>query len=211
MINITGFIDKKIDYKPTAAIIQEASDTTLPDFIDYEPSVINYYYRNSREVIVTLSNLTNNTVTIPPRSTICELQPVTITDEVIERVEEEELEKKRKKIVTDLNIDQDNILDKLQQEKLRDLLMKHRDIFSTSDTDIGQCNRIKHRILLPSNRDIEGFHPLWVDEVRAHIEHLLSCGVIRPSKSPFASPIVLVRKKNGKIRLCVDYRKLNDK
>jgi hypothetical protein len=42
-------------------------------------------------------------------------------------VEEEELEKKRKQIVTDLNIDQDNILDKPQQEKLRDLLMKHRD------------------------------------------------------------------------------------
>jgi hypothetical protein len=68
-INITGFIDKKIDYKPTAAILQEASDTTLPDFIDVEPSVINYSYPNSREVIVTLSNLTTNTVTIPPRST----------------------------------------------------------------------------------------------------------------------------------------------
>jgi hypothetical protein len=77
-INITGYIDTKIDYKPTVAIMQEASDTALPDFIDVEPSIINYNYLYSREVTESLSNLTTNTVTIPPKSTLCELQPVTI-------------------------------------------------------------------------------------------------------------------------------------
>lgn len=42
-----------------------------------------------------------------------------------------------------------------------------------------------------------------------HIEQLLSAGIIRKSKSPFASNVVLVKKKDGTIRMCVDYRMLN--
>ena len=50
-----------------------------------------------------------------------------------------------------------------------------------------------------------------IDEVRQHLEQLYSSGIIRPSKSPYASPIVLCKKKNGKLRMCVDYRILNQK
>ena len=49
-----------------------------------------------------------------------------------------------------------------------------------------------------------------IEEVKQHIESLLAAGIIRPSKSPYSSNVVLVRKKNGKLRLCVDYRQLND-
>ncbi|XP_076288208.1 uncharacterized protein LOC143212853 [Lasioglossum baleicum] len=47
------------------------------------------------------------------------------------------------------------------------------------------------------------------EKVRIILDDLLREGTIRPSNSPYASPIVLVRKKNGEIRLCVDYRELN--
>jgi len=57
------------------------------------------------------------------------------------------------------------------------------------------------------------FKPRWLsyferDKVSKTIEELLHDNIIRPSNSPFASPIVLA-KKTGEIRLCVDYRSLN--
>ena len=48
-------------------------------------------------------------------------------------------------------------------------------------------------------------------EVKAHIQDLLTKGVVKPSHRPYAAPVVVVRKKNGSIRLCVDYRRLNSK
>ena len=50
-----------------------------------------------------------------------------------------------------------------------------------------------------------------IDEVRSHLKHLYSADVIRKSHSPFASNVVLVRKKDNSLRLCVDYRTLNKK
>ncbi len=52
-------------------------------------------------------------------------------------------------------------------------------------------------------------HPQDFDAVRKHLQVLLDAGVIQESESSFSSPIVVVRKKNGDIRLCLDYRKLN--
>lgn len=48
-------------------------------------------------------------------------------------------------------------------------------------------------------------------EVRDHLQQLLTAGIIRKSKSPFSSNVVLVRRKNGDLRMCVDYRQLNNK
>ncbi|KAI3368246.1 hypothetical protein L3Q82_007966 [Scortum barcoo] len=53
--------------------------------------------------------------------------------------------------------------------------------------------------------------PSEYEAVKAHINQLLESQVIRESSSPYASPIVLVRKKDGSLRLCVDYRLLNSK
>ena len=49
------------------------------------------------------------------------------------------------------------------------------------------------------------------DEVKAHIQEMLNLGAIRPSNSPWASAIVLVRKKDGRLRFCTDLRRLNNR
>ena len=46
-------------------------------------------------------------------------------------------------------------------------------------------------------------------EEMAQVQQMLSSNVIRPSNSPWASPVVMVRKKDGSLRFCVDFRQLN--
>ena len=51
--------------------------------------------------------------------------------------------------------------------------------------------------------------PPLVDEVCQHIQEMLDSGAIRPSKSPWCNAVVLVRKKDGSLRFCIDFRHLN--
>jgi hypothetical protein len=47
------------------------------------------------------------------------------------------------------------------------------------------------------------------DEVEKLIQSMLQYDLIRPSRSPYSSPTILVRKKNGSWKMCIDYRELN--
>ena len=61
----------------------------------------------------------------------------------------------------------------------------------------------------PSRTRRRRLPPQWEDEVNSQLEELLSQGLCRPSKSPWASNVVLVTKKGGKKRFAIDYRGLN--
>ena len=81
-----------------------------------------------------------------------------------------------------------------QTIQIKELLRKHKDIFAKDDSDIGRCNVIKHRIDLLDNTPFKQAHkripPNMIDEVRQHLEQLLSSGVITKSKSPRSSNVV---------------------
>ena len=102
-----------------------------------------------------------------------------------------------------------------QAEKARSLLKEYHDIFSPEKHDTGRTKAVKHKIVLkdpdtPPFR--ERFHripPPQLDEVRAHLKMMLDAGVIRPSNSPWCNAVVLVRKKDGSLRFCIDFRRLN--
>ena len=51
--------------------------------------------------------------------------------------------------------------------------------------------------------------PNKLKELKAQLEELIEKGFIRPSSSPWGVPVLFVRKKDGSLRLCIDYRQLN--
>lgn len=99
------------------------------------------------------------------------------------------------------------------RERVTDMLNSMPDVFSQHDLDFGHTDKVKHCNKLsdetPFKQRARPIHPNDVDAVRQHLQELLDSRIIRESESPFASPIVIVRKKNGSVRLCVDYQKLN--
>ena len=87
------------------------------------------------------------------------------------------------------------------------------EVFSLFDGDLGFCDVLKHSIPTTTDKPVYLPHrqiPVQLQsEVRKCLDNWLKQGIIRPSKSPYASQVVIVRKKTGEIRLCVDFRKLN--
>lgn len=100
-----------------------------------------------------------------------------------------------------------------QQAKLEALLAEYAHVFALEDDDLGFTNRVQHEIYLvddvPVNLPYRQIPPKQYREAKEHIAQLLRKGVIQESSSAYASPVVLVRKADGSIRLCVDFHKLN--
>ena len=101
-----------------------------------------------------------------------------------------------------------------ERESLAATLQEFADVFSAGPEDIGLTDYVEHTIDTGTSR------PLRLPPRRLRIskqaseaeevQKMLARGVIRPSCSPWASPVVLVTKKDGTTRFCVDYRRLND-
>ena len=100
-------------------------------------------------------------------------------------------------------------------DKARAIFERHVGVFASSEDDLGCTDAVKHRIITSDDRPVAQPYrrvpPTQLDEVKEQLEKLLRTGVIVPSHSDHASPIVLVRKKSGALRMCVDYRTLNAK
>jgi len=98
--------------------------------------------------------------------------------------------------------------------RMRDLMMKYRRIFSESDQDIGLTDVLAHRIdtgsARPIRQPLRRFPPAHVEAISKEVDKILAQRVIEPASSPWASNVVLVRKKGGSYRCCIDYRQLNN-
>ncbi|XP_062614536.1 uncharacterized protein LOC134276295 [Saccostrea cucullata] len=102
-------------------------------------------------------------------------------------------------------------LTQVQRQSLRDVCQKFSRIFTSKP---GKCDVISHTIRTTSENPItqrpDRIPEAKKQEVKESLNEMLEQGLITPSKSPWASPIVLVNKPDGTIRICVDYRKLNE-
>ena len=135
---------------------------------------------------------------------------------------EEQKEKKGKKLKGfEVEIMRENVnkkenfktgeLTEEQKNQFEGLMERNMDIFENGS--LGRTVVTKHKIdsgtTKPIKQSAYRIGPKEKQIIKEEVEKMLKEGVIRKSKSPWTSPVVLVKKKDGSIRFCVDYGKVN--
>ena len=182
----------------------------------------------NEEVTISITNVSTNTMTLKRNTPLGKLEIATQLPEIQNATDGEQVEledstssqeilvnifsQEVKTQIPDLNLPTSE-LSPPEMKALEELLQRNEDVFSKGPEDFGCTDTIVHDIPLidptPFRMPYRRISPSDFSEVKDHLKELQAAEIIKPSKSPFASPIVIVRKKDGRIRLCVDYRKLN--
>lgn len=100
-----------------------------------------------------------------------------------------------------------------EYEAIRDLIYKYPNVFSLEDEPLTISNTFFHEIITEGKPVYTRPYTIplkYHEQIREKIGDLVKRGVLRPSKSPYNHPLVPVVKKDGSIRLCLDFRRLNE-
>ncbi len=200
--------------------VTESMDTCQAGCLTVCPRVVSLNKKagNTVRVPVRVCNLSAHAVRIPPRSQICALKEVDVVDTwppqqtTTSNVNEDNTHKNMEELGIDINYDS---LTPEQQLRAQQVLGSWEHLFSKSLMDLGKTDIVKHTINLtddtPFKEPYRRVPPGLFEEVRQHLKEMLDCGAIRDSQSPYSSNVVLVRKKDGSLRFCIDFRKLNNR
>ena len=117
-----------------------------------------------------------------------------------------------KRLKAELQLSQGDLTqDQFQQ--LEQLICDNADVFALDDSELGCTSFVQHRIDTgdqpPIKQPIRRVPFVYRNKIAEMVEDMEKQGVIKPSASPWSSPVVLVPKKDGSLRFCIDYRKLN--
>ena len=190
-------------------------DSQLPSNVQCTSSCCNLEPGFNR-VTVGLRNISSRKITVPSR--ICQIQLATMVPPIQTSKEQPPTEIKKEDescILDQLDLGEINTWSVEQQHAARKLLCDYSETFSKNDLDLGKCNILKHNIQLTDQQPLKERYrripPHLFEEVKQHLQEMVEVGAIRRSFSPWASAVVLARKKDGGLRLCIDLRKLNNR
>jgi len=197
-----------IQVRPDKEVVSTGAETSEYEItsIKHTPCVANGIIKPQRSMNVQVANLTKKTILIHPGQALASMT----------RLNEIQLNALHQAEVVNLTTGTEPDLsetDLIQQQKgqLKKLIKSFSDIFRKRN---GRTKVLRHQIKLapeskPYNSPPYRCVPAKRQIIEQNIKEMKEQGIIEPSKSPWASPVVLAPKKDGSIRFCVDYRKLN--
>ena len=106
----------------------------------------------------------------------------------------------------------DSRLSEAERKQFKEMLWRRREAFCCDDDDVGESEDLVLKIITDDKPVQKNYIPIrkpMIEHVKNHVADLLNRGWIKESKSPYSSPVVVVRKKGGGLRVCCDYRELN--
>jgi hypothetical protein len=153
-------------------------------------------------------------VTVKAGATIATLEPIDLPTTTVASVGSDNATPEKDEMLWQLVEESGEELTVGEKEQLFMLLQQNADVFATSKSDLGRTSKLCHGIdtgpAHPVRQRVRRIPPQRRQEVNDLLERMQKDDVIRPSNSPWASPVVLVQKGDGSLRFCVDYRKLNE-
>lgn len=187
------------------------NESRFPDGLLVRPELQATTGVMAKRITVLVRNMSAREITLTRGTPIAHLFPVDFMSSPPEK-KEPDVESSGKLTPSSFNFG-DSPVPKEWKERLVTKMMEWNEVFSLHEFDIGCSRSTQHTIKTTDDKPFrERSHqlpPADVEALRQHLSQLKNAGVITESRSPYASPIVVVRKKNGKIRMCVVFRTLN--
>ena len=166
---------------------------------------------SSCKIPVRICNITAKPLIFNPKALLCDITKADVVDDLVSNLTPSKTPSCK---TPDVTFNTSNLSSE-QVDKFHDVLCKWKHIFCSSTKDIGKTDLVEHKIVLedptPFKEPYRRIPPAMFEEVRQHIKEMLDAGVIRESESLYSSNIVLIRKPNGALRFCVNWRKLNNR
>ena len=194
-------------------MVEAPGDVPLPAGVLLQPMVMPSVAVDVNRLTVLMHNESLRDTVLPVGTVIGHICPVDPVMSVSQPKTVSESAEKPPELDPELIQFGDSPIPEQWKARLVQKLSERASVFSLSEWDIGLAKGVEHNIRLTDTRPFRErsrrLAPADIEDVRKHLHNLLTAGIIKESRSQYASPIVVARKKNGSVRMCIDYRTLN--
>ena len=189
------------------AVLKSMSDK-LPHGVILGKSV-SFLSAERRNVIIKICNTNRETICLPKGSKIATLHSVSIA--IPDRNECRNPAEKLRAVMRDIKI---GSINPIMRTRLQAVIKQNLAAFATDDETLGTTNVVEYDIDTGTHPPVAQQRyrcPYYLqDELKRIVFENVDKGLMEPCSSPWAAPVLLVKKKNGAWRLVCDYRRLND-